>query len=70
MSAMVDYAPSAGTDERAWLTSQPLKRLIIAAAGCAVMALSGSGLANYLNTSTAARADASLASQADAASIN
>ena len=33
--------------------SWPLKRLLITAAGCAVMAISGTGLASYLDTSSA-----------------
>ena len=38
------------------------RRLIVAAAGCAVMALSGGGLAGYLDLSSATAADASTAS--------
>lgn len=34
------------------------RRWIVAAAGCAVMALSGGGLAGYLNLSSATAADA------------
>ena len=64
MSALVhdDYAParkiSAALQPRA-----SLRRLLIAAAGCAVMALSGTGLANYLDTSSA-NADAATAPSA------
>ena len=57
-----DYASArkvAGTVRpRSW----PLKRLLITAAGCAIMAISGAGLASYLDTSSstaeAATADA------------
>ena len=71
MSAVVhhDYASSADAD---LLSSQPwpVKRLLIAAAGCAVMAFSGSGLANYLGTSTVTGPDAPAASPTEAATLN
>ncbi len=74
MSALVhpDYAPSAPTYARTWQPEWPLKRLVIAAVGCVVMALSGGGLANYLDTSSAAGADAAAlgVTQADAAPLN
>ncbi len=72
MSAVVhhDYAPTAETSARIRSLSWSAKRLIVAAAGCAVMALSGSGLANYLDTSSATGPDASAAGQADAATLN
>ena len=74
MSAVVhpDYAVSAEADDGSWLQSWPKKRLIIAVAGCVVMALSGTGLANYLDTSGVTGSDTSSmgASQAEAAPLN
>ena len=69
MSALVhsDYAMPAEVKGRSWLQSWPMKRLVIAAVGCALMALSGTGLANYLDTSAVTAADAA---PADGGSIN
>ncbi|WP_256429991.1 hypothetical protein [Caulobacter sp. S45] len=44
-----------------------MKRLVIAAAGCALMAISGTGLASYLDMSSAT---ASAATPADAPPLN
>jgi hypothetical protein len=41
-----------------------LRRTLVAAAGCALMAISGAGLGLYLNTSSATAADTSQASAA------
>ena len=73
MSAVVhhDYVSAAATStvrcQSAPLKSWPLKRLVIALVGCAVMAMSGTGVANYLDTSSVTGADAA---PADAAPLN
>ena len=46
--------------------SRPLKRLLITAAGCALMAISGTGLASYLDTSSST----AYAAPADTAPLN
>ena len=72
MSAGVnhDYAPTSKAGERTWAPSWPAKRLVAAAIGCAVMALCGGGLANYLDTSWATGSDVTVSGQADAATLN
>ncbi len=73
MSAVAhhDYAQATKTGSSIGTPSWPFKRLIIAAVGCAIMALSGGGLANYLDTSgSSPDASGFGASQADAATLN
>ena len=73
MSAVVhdDYVSAAGTSTaplQAWsIKSWPLKRLVIALVGCAVMAVSGTRVARYLDTSSVTGADAAAT---DAAPLN
>ena len=54
MSALVhdDYAAVSAIGGTVQLRSWPLRRLLITAVGCAVMAISGTGLASYLDTSS------------------
>ena len=67
MSALVhdDYAPASPIGVKSQI--RPLRRLVIAAAGCALMAISGTGLASYLDTSSVTGADAA---PLDTASLN
>ena len=64
MSVLVQdaYAPACKTAGAVHPRSWPVRRLLITAAGCVVMAISGTGLASYLDTSSstadAATADA------------
>ncbi len=69
MSAIVhqDYAAAPDGSGSAWARALPLKRLIITVSGCALMAISGTGLANYLDTSAVTGADAA---PVDSASLN
>ncbi len=63
----VDYASPAGMADRTWLQAWPVRRLVIAVAGCAVMAMSGTSLASYLDTSSATSA---ATATADVASLD
>ncbi len=69
MSAVIhdEYAPASSLGELFRVRTWPLKRLLITAAGCAVMAISGGGLANYLGTPTVTSAGAA---PADSAPLN